>query len=85
MMGAQAYGPMMWVSPCERCEQMVQGQTIDKVHRHMSLYELFGQSVGPSHKKMWKKKNSRVCLFGKLGDRNNLVFHRGNAHNIRQG
>jgi len=32
MMGAQAYGAMMWVSPCERCEQMVWGQTIDKVH-----------------------------------------------------
>jgi len=47
----EAYGVVMWVSPYERCEQMVQGQAIDKVHRRMSLYELFGQSVRPSHKK----------------------------------
>jgi len=45
MVGAQAYGAMMWVSPCEWCEQLVWGQAIDKVHRYMSLYELFGQSV----------------------------------------
>jgi len=42
MMGVQAYGAMMWGSLCERSEQMVWGQTIDKVHRHMSLYALFG-------------------------------------------
>ena len=51
MMGAQAYGAMMRVSPCERCEHLVWGQAIDKVHRYMSLYELFGQSVNPSHKR----------------------------------
>ena len=56
MMGAQSYGAMMWVSPCERCEQMMRGQTIDKVHRHMSLYELFGQSVSPSHKNNVEEK-----------------------------
>jgi len=51
MMGAQAYGAMMWLSPCERCEQLVWGKAIDKVHRYMSLYKLFGQSVSPSHKR----------------------------------
>ena len=51
MMDAQPYGVMMWVSPCERCEQLLWGQTIDKVHRYMSLYELFSQSVSPSHKR----------------------------------
>ena len=45
MMGAQAYGVMMWVSPCERCEQLVWGQAINKVHRYMSLYELFVSSL----------------------------------------
>jgi len=55
-MGAQTYGAMMWVSPCEWCEQMVRGHAIDKVHRHMSLYELFGQSVSHSHKKNVEEK-----------------------------
>jgi len=47
----QAYGAMMWVSPCERCGKMVRGQAINKVHQRMSLYELFRHSVSPSHKK----------------------------------
>jgi hypothetical protein len=59
MMGTQAYGAMMWLSPCERCEQMVRGPAIDKVHRHMSLYELFGQSLRPSHKKNVAEKEQQ--------------------------
>jgi hypothetical protein len=65
MMGVEAYGAMMWVSPCKRCEQMVWGHAIDKVHRHMSLYELFGQSISPSHKKNVEEKKQQslfVCL-----------------------
>lgn len=47
--------PSLWChdvgGPCERCDHMVWGQAIDKVHRHMGLYELFGQSISPSYKK----------------------------------
>jgi len=51
----------------------------------MSLYELFGQSVSPTHKNNVAEKRIVVSLFGKLGDRKNLLFHRGNTQNIRQG
>lgn len=53
MMGAQAYGAMMWVCPCEQCDHMMWGQAIDKVHRHMTFMSCLASLQVLHIKRMW--------------------------------